>query len=205
MGQNVSFDELYHRCFNITSIRNSPHLFVLPSHPITHPHFSLKYEAFNIQCDDIFSSVFIPIHILSYQPSCYSCLHLATPYSYQYISCLISRPVTAVYTSQLRIHTDTYPVLSAVLLQLFTPRNSVFIPIHILSYQPSCYSCLHLANPYSYQYISCLISRPVTAVYTSQLRIHTNTYHVLSVVLLQLFTARNYLTLCGRKHFASAM
>ena len=101
MGQNVSFDELYHRCFNITSIRNSPHLFVLPSHPITHPHFSLKYEAFNIQCDDIFSSVFIPIHILSYQPSCYSCLHLATPYSYQYISCLISRPVTAVYSSKL--------------------------------------------------------------------------------------------------------
>jgi len=34
---------------------------------------------------------------------------------------------------------------------------------------------------------------------------HTNTYHVLSAVLLQLFTPRNYLQLCGRKHFASAM
>jgi len=37
------------------------------------------------------------------------------------------------------------------------------------------------------------------------LRIHTNTYPVLSAVLLQLFTPRNHLQLCGRKHFASAM
>jgi hypothetical protein len=97
MGQNVSFDELYHRCFNITSIRNSPHLFVLPSHPITHPHFPLKYEAFNIQCDDIFSSVYIPIHILSYQPFCYSCLNLKVIFHFVAANILLQRCEQNVY------------------------------------------------------------------------------------------------------------
>ena len=66
-------------CFlNFTSIKNSPHLFVLPSHPNTQPHVPR-------QISNIYHTVW---------------RHFLLP-----------------------IHTNTYPVLSAVLLQLFAPHN----------------------------------------------------------------------------------
>jgi hypothetical protein len=86
----------YLGCFNDTSIKNISLLFVLPSHPITHPRSPRKI---------------------------YSIYH------------------TVWRHFQLRIHTNTYPVSSAVLLQLFTPRNHLQI----------C-SCKHFASAMETKY-----------------------------------------------------
>ena len=72
----------------------------------------------------------------------------------------------------LRIHTNTYPVLSVVLLQLFTPHNSVFIPIHVMSYQPPCYRCLHLTIIFNFVAANILLQRWKHYIYDN--RSYTN-------------------------------
>jgi len=74
IDQNISFNVYMLGFFNFTSIKNSSYLFILPSHHSpTHSPSNMRH--------------------LSYRVPTFS-----APYSYKYICCLISRPVTAVYT-----------------------------------------------------------------------------------------------------------
>jgi len=69
------------------------------------------------------------------------------------------------------------------------------ITVHIYSY---CHPIPSLIHTFSVKY-------EAFTIHCDDIFIHTNTYPVLSAVLLQLFTPRNHLPLCGCKHFASAM
>ena len=70
------FQCIYLGCFNFTSINSRSHLFVLPSHHTSTHSPSTKRH-------------------LSYRVTTFS-----APYTSQFISCIITRPVTAVYISQ---------------------------------------------------------------------------------------------------------
>ena len=66
IGENISFNALYLRFYNTTSIQNSSHLLVLPS------HHSSTHSPSNMR-------------LISYREKTFS-----APYSYKHISCLIT-------------------------------------------------------------------------------------------------------------------
>ena len=115
---------IYLRFFNLTSITS--HHNYPQYNPITHPHIPRQIRGIYHTVCRHFPLRIHTIHILSYQPSCYSCLQLAVIFSFVVAKIFLQRCKHNLYDN--RSYTSIYFIItinSASLFRIFCTTSKI--------------------------------------------------------------------------------
>jgi hypothetical protein len=116
---------------NFTSINTCSHLLALPfSHSSTHSPTNSRNLSYSL--DDIFCSIFTQIHILSYQPSHYSCLHIAFIFSFVAAKILFQWSKHNAYENRSYTNISNITTISiAALVTIFCSMSKCFMILRL--------------------------------------------------------------------------